>query len=362
VVFLWLGLGVALALLLAFPTIVTIYYLQIKRRYLHFAVRIFQEKPLFVVPRGEPLNDAEDVSLTTAEGLTLRGCYLRTTAAHRRGVILFGLEFGSNRWACVPYSHFLRSAGFDIFSFEPRSQGESDRQPDYEPMQWVTEYEVKDFQTALTYLKSRPDADPNGIGFFGISKGGGAGLIAAVRDPQVRCFVTDGIFATHATMLPYMRKWVSIYSDRLWIQRILPNWLYGVFARACLRRVRRERGLRFPHLEYVLPQLAPRPLFMIHGGADTYIKPEMAKALFDLAGDPRAFWLVEGAKHNQALNVANGEYQRRVLAFFQEHLGGGLLAPPTRLSPYSAVKHNGVRVSHQVDTPAGRKVDSPPAA
>ena len=31
---------------------------------------------------------------------TLRGCYLTATARPRRGVILFGLEFGSNRWSC----------------------------------------------------------------------------------------------------------------------------------------------------------------------------------------------------------------------------------------------------------------------
>ena len=45
----------------------------------------------------------------------------------------------------------------------------------------------------------------------------------------VRCFVTDGIFATHTTMLPYMRKWVMIYSDRKFMQ-ILPEWIYSALA------------------------------------------------------------------------------------------------------------------------------------
>jgi uncharacterized protein len=121
-------------------------------------------------------------------------------------------------------------------------------------------------------------------------------------------------------MLPYMRKWVGIYSNRKLIQKFMPNWLYGVFARACLRRVRRERGVRFPHLEPAMPLLAPRPLLMIHGDGDTYIKPDMARALFARAGAPREFWLVEGAKHNQALSVANGEYRRRLVAFFEQHL------------------------------------------
>ena len=65
---------------------------------------------------------------------------------------------------------------------------------------------------------------------------------------------------------------------------------------------------------------------MIHGGGDTYIKPEMAQALFDRAGKPKEFWLVEGAKHNQALHVAGDEYQRRVLEFFKTASGDGIAA------------------------------------
>src|SRR5262249_55000204 len=78
-------------------------------------------------------------------------------------------------------------------------------------------------------------------------------------------------------------------------------------------------------------RLAPRPLLMIHGGGDTYIKPEMARALFELAGAPREFWLVEGAKHNQALHVANGDYQRRVREFFEAHLAADVPAPDVRV-------------------------------
>jgi pimeloyl-ACP methyl ester carboxylesterase len=159
--------------------------------------------------------------------------------------------------------------------------------------------------------------------------------VAGARDPWVRCFATDGMFGTHSTMVPYMRKWVSIYSDRKWIIRILPDWMYGLFARATLRRVRREKGLRFPHVEHAMPLLAPRPLLMIHGGGDTYIKPEMAQTLFELAGEPRQLWIVDGAKHNQALQVANGEYQQRVLTFFQTYLALG--SPVTQAPEQSAV-------------------------
>lgn len=314
----WIGLGVALALLMA-GTLVFLFYLYLRVKFLDNVVRIFQEKPLFIIPRGQPVADAEEVRFPSRDGLTLHGCYLRTLAP-RRGVILFGLEFGSNCWACLAYCEHLLAHGFDIFSFESRNQGDSDALPGYDPLQWVTDFEVNDCRAALAYLKGRPDADPRGVGLFGISKGGGAGLLAAASDPDVRCAVTDGTFATYTTMLPYMRKWVSLYSPHRWIQHSLPWWIYGAVGRAALRRIARERGCRFPHLERAIARFAPRPLLMIHGGADTYIKPEMARALFDRAGPPKEFWLVEGAKHNQALSVAGDEYRQRVLDFFRQHL------------------------------------------
>src|SRR5205814_5013342 len=88
--------------------------------YLGKLMRIFHEKPIFVIPRGQPQPDAEEVTLATAEGLTLRGCYLHATVPRRKGVILFGLEFGANRWSCVPYCEHLRAAGYDVFALEWR--------------------------------------------------------------------------------------------------------------------------------------------------------------------------------------------------------------------------------------------------
>jgi uncharacterized protein len=341
VVWLWLGLGVFLSIPLAVVAFLVWLYFNLMGQHLQFLVRCFLQKPLFIIPRGQPVPEAEDVSLPTEDGLTLRGCYLRTQQRHRLGVILFGLEYGSSRWACVPYCQALLDHGFDIFSFEPRGQGESDSQPGYEPLQWVTDYEVRDFRAALAYLKGRPDADPKGIGFFGISKGGSAGLIVAADDPSVRCFVTDGIFATYSTMVPYLQKWIAIVSTRYRLQRALPAWYYGLFAYAGMREVYRQHGWRFPSLERALPKLAPRPLLMIQGEADTYIKPTMALALFAKARPPKELWVVRDAKHNQALAVAGDEYQQRVLDFFCRHLAGETAAtdrPVASEIPYGPPK------------------------
>jgi len=53
-----------------------------------------------------------------------------------------------------------------------------------------------------------------GVGLFGLSKGAAAGVMAAADDALLRCAVTDGMFGTRTTMIPYMAQWVMIYTPR----------------------------------------------------------------------------------------------------------------------------------------------------
>ncbi len=323
---LWIGLGALVLVVLVFPYLL---HLHIVRKYLPYLYRIFQEKPLFNIPRGQPITDAEEVTLASTNDVTLHGCYLKAKGA-RKGVVLFGLEYGSNCWSCLTYCDFLRSSGYDIFAFETRGHGTSKAQEGYEPLQWVTAFEVQDFQAALAYLKQRKDADARGVGFFGLSKGGSAGLFMAADDPYVRCCVVDGIFSIYTTMVPYMMKWIAIFTSRRIIINWLPAWYFHYLAFMSLRNLEKQRHCVFPSLEGVIRRIAPRPLFMIHGSADNYIKPEMAQKLFSKAREPKEIWLVEGAKHNQAIHLAEAQYKKRVLDFFDEHLAQDKKTGPSK--------------------------------
>ncbi|HEY1188321.1 MAG TPA: prolyl oligopeptidase family serine peptidase [Gemmata sp.] len=326
VFWLWIVISVIAVPPIAVGLALAVAYLYVRWKYMGFLTRIFQEKPLFVVPRGDPDPSAVEITIPAADGLALRGCYFPTTALQRRGVLLFGLEFGSNRWACRQYCQSLIEAGYDVLAVEPRNQGDSERDPNYEPLQWVTDRDVSDMRAAVAYLRTRPDADPNGIGIFGISKGGSTGVIVAAADPWVKCVVTDGMYGTHTTMVPYMQRWIQIYSGNRRIQKVLPSWFYGAIGTVGVKKVARNRGVTYPSVEKAASKLY-RPLLMIHGGGDTYIKPEMAQSLFARATGQKKLWLVPNAKHNQALHVAAEEYNRAVVAFFDRHLAKEIAEP-----------------------------------
>ena len=80
---LWLGL----LLMCTVPLLIFLFLLGLHfylcRYYLDYMCRIFQEKPLFIIPRGQPVADAEDVRFPTSDGLTLAGCYLKAKGPRR---------------------------------------------------------------------------------------------------------------------------------------------------------------------------------------------------------------------------------------------------------------------------------------
>jgi pimeloyl-ACP methyl ester carboxylesterase len=317
----WTTLGFVLLFLplLLVVGLVTYVYWFVRKNLLGQLERVFVEKPLFIIPRGDQDPTAEDVRFNTANGMRLQGAYFKTPLSARKGVVVFGIEFGSDRWSCRSYCDPLLAAGYDVFAYEPRNQGKSDSMPEYEPLQWVTRYEVADARAAVAYVKSRRDADPKGIGWFGVSKGANAGLAVTTKDPHVRCAVTDGAFGLTSVMLPYMRKWIRLYNENYLVHGLLPAWFYVHIALIGVRRVERQRKVRFFHLEPRARRIR-QPLLMIHGEADSYIKMEMARALFRRIAGPKELWAVPNARHNQSITVAGAEYAQRVVAFFDQHL------------------------------------------
>jgi uncharacterized protein len=59
------------------------------------------------------------------------------------------------------------------------------------------------------------------------------------------------------------------------------------------------------------------PLMVIHGDADEIVPFSQGRAVFDAANQPKQFWAVSGAHHNDLLDVAGSEYAANLRAFYR---------------------------------------------
>jgi uncharacterized protein len=294
--------------------------------------RIFEQKPMFLPLRVALRPAGEDVRFRSADGLELGGTYLHARTERRAGVLVFCHEFLSDRWSYHPYIDSLRDLGFDLFTFDFRNHGGSESDRVYQPLQWVSDYEIRDLEAALGYLRSRDDHDPAGFGLFGISRGGGTAMVVGAGQPDVWGVITDGAFPTTGTMMTYILRWAQIFVTNRVVYALLRNYaphtIFGLLGWIARRRAEWRLSCRFPSVERAAARLSPRPLLMIHGGKDAYIGPDIARALFDLAGDPKELWVVAGAKHNRCRELDPSTYAERIEAFFR----GNSPRPPVAVS------------------------------
>lgn len=309
---LWIALSAAAGLAAALAAFLGYIYV----RYSPIVGRIFEEKPLFFPLRVPPSPDGEEVRFETADRRTLAGTYFRARAPRRLGVVVFCHEYLGDRWSALAYIGHLREIGFDLFSFDFRNHGQSESEPGYQPLQWLTAHELSDLRAALKYVRSRPDADPAGVGLFGVSRGGSAALCVGGKDPGVWGVATDGAFPTRGTMMAYILRWAEIYVGSQTFWKHVPLAAFRFLAWSARKRVQAKLNCRFPDVERATARLAPRPLFMIHGEKDSYIGPGIARSLFAAAGDSKELWVVPKAKHNRCRELAGAEYSERVAAFF----------------------------------------------
>lgn len=285
-------------------------------RYSPIVRRIFEEPPVFAPLRANPEPGGEEVRFRTADGLDLAGTYFPTTATARLGVVVFCPEYLGDRWSALPYADGLREAGFDLFTFDFRNHGDSATDASYQPLQWVSDLEVRDLRAALAYLRTRPDRDPAGVGLFGISRGGGTALVVAAKDPTIWGVVTDGAFPTRGTMLAYILRWAEIYVGSQWAWRRMPMGMFAFVGWTGRVVSQWGSGRNYPSLEQAVARLAPRPWLMVHGEKDVYIGPEIALELLGNAREPKEAWIVPGAKHNRCREADPSLYRERLVGFF----------------------------------------------
>ncbi len=298
--------------------IVAIAIIAVHAAIVRLALRMFEYAPPLNANETSPDCRAEVVNFPTSEKETLAGALFRHRDRTARGLILFCHELGADKWSAMAYCEGLWDAGFDILAFDFRNHGDSDEHVGYEPIHWLTTYEVDDVESALRFIAEHPDLSRMPLHLFGISRGGAAALVASAECPAVKSVCTDGAYTTQSMTRLYARRWLTLFVPA-WMAKLVPGWHIDMTISIAWRISQFKRMCRYANIEASLPKLANRPVMLISGKRDNYVLPDIAMWIYEsIPGDERTLWIVPNAKHNQARSVIREQYDERIVEFFAQ--------------------------------------------
>ncbi|MGA7670724.1 MAG: alpha/beta hydrolase [Nitrolancea sp.] len=248
-----------------------------------------------------PNLNAEPVTFKTRDGVTLAG---RFFAGSSQTTIILSHGYGDDQDQMIPWADFLNRAGFSVFTYDMRERGQSGG-----GAVTLGAKEQTDLASAVDYLVTRTDVDPNRIGALGVSLGGSVTILAAARDKRIGAIVDDSGFSAASNVISTsFEKFLHIPAFPFAPVTVkIAEWRTG----ASVHQVRPVK---------VIGSISPRPIFIIHGTADTVVPPENSEQNFDAAGQPKQIWWVPGAGHVEARTLDPNEYQLRVIQFFHQSL------------------------------------------
>lgn len=248
-------------------------------------------------PSGE-LAGLEDITLTTSDGLTLRGWYV---PSRNRAAVVLVHGFADNRTQLLFEARVLARAGYGVLLFDLRAHGESGGGQ----VTWG-DGERRDVTAALDFVSARQDVDPARVGLFGFSMGGTTALLVATADPRVKAVAAAGAY-------PALEA--DIYSG-------YGRW--GVLSAGPVLESLRRAGIDVDAVRPIdgMCRLQGRPLLLVNGDVDPDAPAKLQASLFHAACEPKSLWVVPGAGHGEYSKVAPQEYERRLLGHFDAALRG----------------------------------------
>jgi fermentation-respiration switch protein FrsA (DUF1100 family) len=251
-----------------------------------------------------------------------------------------------------PYARLFAEAGIAALLFDYRSFGTSGG----EPRQRVyPRDQIEDYRSAMTWLSLQPEVDADRLGIWGTSFGGGTVLHVAAYGPLVKAVVSqvgamdlyaitraavgDEQFAALQQMTVQERARHATEGGEAYIPDIgrpgegfalqsdqdsydfaheaqAPSWRNEV-TMSSLEAILEHAPARS------MERIAPRPLLMILAKDDQISSPELIRAAFDRAGDPKRLLELEGG-HYSLYPWSRGQSAQAAMEaatdWFAEHL------------------------------------------
>ena len=199
----------------------------------------------------------EEVSFD-ARGAALRGWFIPSSNG---AAVLLVHGTDADRTQLAPQADLLARHGYGVLLFDWPGHGASGGTVTWDANERAA------LGAALDFASRAPGIDPDRIGVFAFSMGCTIAIQVAARDQRIAALVVEGAVADAGDALRHQfRHWGFLSQwPALWTAR----WL----------------GLKFDELKPkdVMTDIAPRPVFVIAGGADEMVPPDQSRALFEAA-------------------------------------------------------------------------------
>jgi len=240
----------------------------------------------------------DQVVFPSRDGTRLVGWFIPAAGygnpRNAKGTVVHFHGNAQNLSAHCQFVEWLPRRGYNVFVFDYRGYGASEGSPEPRGV-------YEDSMSALDYVRSRPDVDPDRLVVLGQSLGG-ANAIAVVGSGNragVKAIAIEATFYSYSSIASEKVSGTGGFMDDTYSP------------------------------ERFIAALAPTPFLLIHGTADTVVPYAHSKRLFEKAGEPKRLVTVEGGGHCVAFAPENlGRYADLLVDFFDAALVASI--PPPR--------------------------------
>ncbi len=248
------------------------------------ALMIFEEKFIYFphkYPRGM-YEDArfipglKDCWITTEDGVKIHGWFAAADSALATLIMSHGNA--GNISHRIPIIRELQRRKFNVLMYDYRGYGRSEGSPDEEGI-------YKDGRAVFDYALKLPEVDPQRVLLWGTSLGGAAAVDVALHR-RAAGLILESTFSSAKdvarTIYPFLPVHLVLRSQ-------------------------------FNSAEKI--QNITIPVLVMHGNRDSIIPIALGRKLFRAANDPKEFYEITGADHNDTFFTGVNAYYDKVSLF-----------------------------------------------
>ncbi|WP_085297493.1 alpha/beta hydrolase [Cognaticolwellia mytili] len=252
---------------------------------------------------GDPSTQAivfEDVSFETIDGFTIPAWFMPAENAKHAVLLVHGRT--ASRHEGMRYAKAIIDAGYSVLAIDLRH-------PRQDPaiLSTMGYHEKKDVVAALDYLEKIKGF--SSIGVMGFSMGASTSIIVMAEDQRIKVGVFSGGYANSMDVLSEQAK--VIYG--------LPRYPLMPLVELFFEW-RGNLDSKETDPENYIAQISPRPIYIMHGTADTTVDFSHGERLFSAAKEPKQFWQAEGGAHTRLWQLNKEKAESSVVEFFSRYL------------------------------------------